>query len=51
MIAKEDFINILCSLSVTEINEIIKQKGKPPKPIRPILVIRDLPRNKQINKS
>ena len=51
MINKEDFIHILSSLSVTEINELIKQTGKPPKPIRPILVIRDLPYNKQINKS
>lgn len=39
---KEDFISLLNSMSPQEINEYIKSKGKPPKSIRPILVLKDL---------
>ena len=39
---KEGFIKVLSSMTVQEINEYIKSKGKPPKAIRPILVLRDL---------
>ena len=41
-VSKEDFISVLNSMTEIELNEYIKSKGKPPKPIRPILVLRDL---------
>lgn len=41
-LSKESFIYILNSMTNKEINEYIKSKGKPPKAVRPILVLRDL---------
>ena len=41
-LSKESFIQILNGMTDKEINEYIKSKGKPPKSIRPILVLRDL---------
>ena len=36
---KEDFLNIINSLSIEEINKIIKEKGKQPKLITPVVFI------------
>lgn len=37
---KNDFLKIINSLSIKEINKIISEKGKPPKLIMPIVFIK-----------
>ena len=41
-LSKESFIQILNGMTNKEINDYIKSKGKPPKAIRPILVLTHL---------
>lgn len=39
-IKKDNFIQILSELNNDEINRLIEEKGKKPKPIKPILLIK-----------
>lgn len=43
--SKENFLNIINSLSIEEINKIITEKGKQPKLITPVIFIQS---NKKI---
>lgn len=38
-ITKENFLKVMNSMSKEELNNYIKDKGKPPKLIRPIVVL------------
>lgn len=39
--SKENFLSILSSLSIEEINDIIREKGKEPKLIIPFIIMKD----------
>lgn len=42
-IKKEDFIDFLASATPDEINALIRDKGKPPKLIEPMIFFKDRP--------